>query len=123
MRGSRRRASAGVGATVVLWATCARASDPAEPRGFQDPYDLPEAPRPPTLPELTHPGIELTAESTLGVLRPNAEPTTGLRGSDVGAYVQRFSFEWPIALRRFFVGATYEFAAAEPPGDVTSSAL
>jgi hypothetical protein len=30
--------------------------------------------------------------------------------------VQRFGFEWPVALRRFFVGATYEFAAAVPPG-------
>jgi hypothetical protein len=99
---------------VVFWAIGARADSPPA-AGFVDPYDLPDAPRPPTLPELTHPGIELTGESTLGVLRPNVD-ATGQRPSDVGAYVQRFSLEWPIALRRFFVGATYEIAAAAPPG-------
>ncbi len=111
----RMAASSPIAISVGLWALLARA-DPAPAPVFIDPYDLPDAPRPPTLPELTHPGIELTTESTFGVLRPNVDPATGQRPSSVGAYVQRFSFEWPIAFRRFFVGASYEIAAAEPPG-------
>jgi hypothetical protein len=108
-----KRRALGAGAGFVIWAALAHADPPPNPV-FIDPYDLPDAPRPPTLPELTHPGIELTVESTFGVLRPNID-SAGQRPSDTGAYVQRFSLEWPIALRRFFVGATYEIAAAVPP--------
>jgi hypothetical protein len=94
----------------LLLAASASAADDKAPL-FVDPYDLPDAPRPPTLPELTHKDAEVTGESTFGVLYPNTPNTpNGV------AYVQRFSLEWPIALRRFFVGATYEYAAAEPPG-------
>jgi hypothetical protein len=99
----------GLLAAILLLASTAYADDPP-PSVFADPYDLPDAPRPPTLPELTHKDVEVTGESTFGVLYPN---TPG--APDHGVYVQRFSLEWPLALRRFFVGATYEYAAAEPP--------
>jgi hypothetical protein len=82
-----------------------------------DPYELPRAPRPPTLPELTHSDIEGTLESTLGVLTP-ATP-----GNDVVTFVQRFGAEYPIAGRRLFVGANYELAAGEPPGGGATKAV
>lgn len=72
---------------------------------FDDPYDVPFAPRPPTLPELTHSEIEGTLETTEGAIIP----TPG--GVWTHAYVQRFAVEVPLALRRWYVGASYELAA------------
>ncbi len=109
----RRPRSLGVRAApscvlLLTLATPASAADPGA-SSFNDPYDLPETPRPPTLPELTHPGVEATTESTAGILTPP-------RGSDVVSVVQRFNFEVPFNARRWFLGATYEFAGGEPPG-------
>ncbi len=74
---------------------------------FDDPYRVPAAPRPPTLPELTHAETEATLEATAGAILPNA-------GGDVThAYVQRLALELPVGLRRWYVGATYELAAAD----------
>ena len=78
-------------------------------KAFDDPYDLPEAPRPPTLPELTHPEVEGTIEETVGALTPAA-------GATVGTMVQRANVEIPLAARRWFLGSTYEIAGGEPPG-------
>jgi hypothetical protein len=77
----------------------------AQERAFDDPYDLPDAPRPPTLPELTHPEIEATLETTAGAILPNpgGQPTHG--------YVQRLAVEAPIGPRRWFLGVDYEVAA------------
>jgi hypothetical protein len=102
----------------LLFATGRASADAPTPppRAFVDPYDLPDAPRPPTLPELTHPDVEITGESTFGILRPSVDAETGARPGDVGVYVQRFSLEWPLGLRRLFVGGTYELAAGVPPG-------
>jgi hypothetical protein len=115
-----RRGSAAGGALACTLFVAGRARpDPTPPHAFIDPYDLPDAPRPPTLPELTHPDVELTGESTFGVLHPSVDAETGVRPPDVGAYVQRFSLEWPLGIRRLFVGGTYELAAAVPPGGGT----
>lgn len=73
---------------------------------FDDPYDVPPASRPPTLPELTHSEVEATLETTAGALLPATRD-----GSPRQAYVQRFGVEVPLGLRRWFVGATYELAA------------
>ncbi len=77
----------------------------AQSAQFSDPYDVPDAPRPPTLPELTHSGIEGTLETTEGALIPNAG------GVFTHAYVQRLAVEAPLALRRWYLGASYELAA------------
>jgi hypothetical protein len=80
---------------------------------FDDPYDLPPAPRPPVLPELTHPDLEATLESTLRALTPRAgapqTPDCDVCASRF-AYVQRVGVEIPLALRRVFVGMNYEAA-------------
>jgi hypothetical protein len=74
---------------------------------FDDPYRVPSVPRPPTLPELTHAETEATLEATGGAILSNG-------GGDVThAYVQRFALEVPVGLRRWYVGATYELAAAD----------
>jgi hypothetical protein len=86
----------------------AHASSPAHAAGkaFDDPYDLPPVPRPPTLLELTHPKIEGTLEATAGAILSNA-------GGEIShAYVQRLNVEVPLGLRRWYVGANYEFAAS-----------
>jgi len=72
---------------------------------FEDPYDLPTAPRPPTLPELTHGDPEATLETTVGALLPAPG------GALAHAYVQRIGLETPIGPRRWYVGADYELAA------------
>jgi hypothetical protein len=106
-------------AAIAVFSTAARADDPVTAAPFDDPYDLPLAPRPPTLPELTHPDVELALETTVGILTPNRDAVTGLRPNNVAAYVQRIGIEAPIGARRWFLGATYELAAGEPPGGGT----
>jgi hypothetical protein len=107
MRGLRR---------IATWIAAALTSAPtarAEP--FEDPYDLPEAPRPPTLPELTHRDAEATMESTIGVVYPKDAVSGWTR--PVGEFVQRANVDVPIGLRRLFAGATYEgMLGVDPSG-------
>ncbi|HLK36775.1 MAG TPA: hypothetical protein VKU41_08495 [Polyangiaceae bacterium] len=89
-----------VGVVLTLLATpCA-----ADGAAFDDPYDVPAAPRPPTLPELTHREIEGTLEETAGAILPNPG------GQIAHAFVQRLAIEVPLGLRRWFLGAGYEVA-------------
>jgi hypothetical protein len=82
-----------------------------------DPYDVPLAPRPPTLPELTHADYEVSGESTVGVVAPSAGNAIGHGAADVVSIVQRLGAEVPVdSHRRFYVGGTYEMAAGSPPG-------
>lgn len=75
-------------------------------RAQRDPYDVPRAPRPPTLPELTHAEMEATLEETAGaILQPAG-------GGVTHAYVQRIALELPLSQRRWYVGAAYELAGA-----------
>ncbi len=98
--GGRLALAAALASAVVLRPPPAR----AQTGMFDDPYAVPKAPRPPTLPELTHPEIEGTVDLTEGALIPNAG------GVWTHAYVERFNVEVPLALRRWYVGATYELA-------------
>jgi hypothetical protein len=77
---------------------------------FDDPYDVPTAPRPPTLPELTHSELEATLETSAGAILPT-RGTSGAHG-----YVQRLAVEVPVALRRWFVGLEYEVATGDAQG-------
>jgi hypothetical protein len=98
-------AASSAGLAVLAAAANARAAPT-----FDDPYDVPDAPRPPTLPELTHPDIEATLETTAGALVPNPG------GVITHAYVQRIGLEVPLGLRRWFVGAAYDVAAGTAGG-------
>ncbi len=95
---------------MVLAAALGAAPASAEDRLFEDPYDVPAAPRPPTLPELTHSEVEATFEGTAGAILPNPG------GDRTHGYVQRLSLEVPLGLRRWFVGSDYELAAAGAAG-------
>jgi hypothetical protein len=99
-------------ATVTLCVAAAASIVAASPRAlaaggpFDDPYSVPTSPRPPTLPELTHSETEGTLEATAGAILPSAG------GAATHAYVQRVAVEVPLGLRRWYVDATYELAAA-----------
>jgi hypothetical protein len=104
-----------VAAIVVLGGAVTPARALADGAVFNDPYDVPPAPRPPTLPELTHSEPEGTLESTAGAILPNGG------GGITHAYVQRFTVEEPLGLRRWYIGANYELAAGS--GKVVSGNL
>jgi hypothetical protein len=91
---------------LIAWPTALAAVARAQPAPFADPYDVPRAPRPPTLPELTHAEMEATLEETAGaILQPAG-------GGVTHAYVQRVALELPLSQRRWYVGAAYELAGA-----------
>ena len=102
--GHALRLAAGHAVGLASVATPAGPAPFADVRAFDDPYALPAAPRPPTLPELTHPEKEATLELTAGAILPNAG------GATTHAYVQRLSLEVPVGSRRWYVGADYEVA-------------
>src|SRR5262249_17518968 len=88
---------------AVLFAVAAQhaaaSSAFAQLTAYPDPYDVPRAPRPPTLPELTHAEMEATLEETAAaILQPAG-------GGATHAYVQRIALEVPLAHRRWYVGA------------------
>ena len=94
-------------------------STPVHAEPFDDPYDLPSAPRPPTLPELTHPDLEATIESTGGSLtrREGATPSPSCDACTARfAFVQRLAIEIPLGPRRWFVGTSYELAGGGHTG-------
>src|SRR5258706_1069522 len=93
-------------APAGLWARTARATSTSD-----DPYDLPDAPRSIELPELTHPDVEWTSVSSIGGVA-KTDPLKG--GHTTPAFTQRIAPEVPIASRRWFAGATYEFAGGTP---------
>ena len=76
-----------VGCCVASPAGGARADEAV----FDDPYDVPRAPRPPTLPELTHSELTATLETTAGAILPEPGPGAYRRT----AYVQRLGVEVP----------------------------
>lgn len=120
----RRRVERGaaVALAVLGRSTIALAAPPALPSNPQiaDPYDVPLAPRPPTLPELTHKDYEISGETTLGVVTPSLVKALDYSSNEVACIVQRLAVEVPLdRRRRFYVGGTYEVAAGSPPGGGT----
>jgi hypothetical protein len=108
-----------VAASLVLLARLTHADLPPLPPNPQilDPYDIPLAPRPPTLPELTHHDYEVSGETTFGVITPNVLKALEVSSSDVAVLVQRLAAEAPLdRRRRFYLGGSYEMAAGSPPG-------
>jgi hypothetical protein len=101
-------------AVLAAWAWLMVAAPAYGATPFEDPYDLPEAPRPPTLPELTHRDIEATFESTVGAVYPKAEAAPGWT-KGAAEFVQRLNVEVPLSARRWFVGSTYESTLGADP--------
>jgi hypothetical protein len=73
---------------------------------MRDPYELPDAPRSLSLPELTHPGWEWTTTTAIGAVRTS--------GYDSPEMLERIGVEAPVGPRRWYVGLAYEAAYGAP---------
>ena len=74
-----------------------------------DPYALPDAPAPPTLPDLTHRGLAASLDSTFASIAENQHPDGSTGGRSLG-WTERFEFEHALALRRWYVGVSEQTA-------------
>lgn len=105
--------------TAALGTLAALALPACVAGNLEDPRSLPEAPRPTTMAELTHPDGEGTIEETAGVVSPRGNGDTG----HVGVSVARIAVEQPVYSRLVFVGGTYEAAYGEPSAPTKSKIL
>ncbi|HKQ68980.1 MAG TPA: hypothetical protein VJT73_06565 [Polyangiaceae bacterium] len=102
---------------VALWTAAALAfagragAQMVTPRSEEsiDPYDLPDAPAPPTLPDLTHRALTASLESTFASIRANALPDGSEPGRSFG-WTERLEFEQALSLRRWYVGLSEQIA-------------
>jgi hypothetical protein len=96
-----------VRALTVTLAACALV--PAVARADKttyDPYAIPDAPRALSLPELTHPGLEMTSTTAIGAV------TT--LGHDSPEMLERIGAEAALDRRRWYVGVAYEAGYGTP---------
>jgi len=103
-RGEGARAALAAALVVAAWGAPAGAS------GIDDLHAVPDAPRAPSLPELTHPDGEASIELTSGASWPRATSPLG----HVPVHVARIAAEQPIGGRHFFAGGAYEGALGAP---------
>ncbi len=112
-----RAASLGVSCAALVASAPARAAGPGllYDYDFVDLYALPDAPAPPSLPDLTHRALAVSLETTFGSIRSNAGEA-GESPSRSAAWIERLEVERAVAMRRFYVGGAFEVAAGSPPG-------
>jgi hypothetical protein len=96
--------------------TAAAVPDAREPREahdshdpYRDPYQLPDAPRALSLPELTHPGIEWTTTTAIGSLV--------VGGHNAPEILERIGVEAALGPRRWYLGLAYEAGYGAPAMD------
>jgi hypothetical protein len=77
-------------------------------------YSVPDAPAPPSLPDLTHRALWLGAETSIASIKPH-DAITGPQPRQA-AWVQRVEAEYAVSQRRWYLGAAYEAAYGKPPG-------
>jgi hypothetical protein len=80
-----------------------------------DPYALPDAPAPPTLPDLTHRALAVSVESTFASIRANARPDGSYPDRSFG-WNERFELEQALSIRRWYAGMSEQLAFGEPSG-------
>ncbi len=68
-----------------------------------DPYQVPDAPAPPTLPDLTHRAVMLSLETNFASVAPN-DRLDGSNPGRVGVGLARLDAEAAVANRRWYVG-------------------
>lgn len=81
-----------------------------------DPYALPDAPAPPTLPDLTHRGLAASLDSTFASIGANPRDDGVVPGRSFG-WTERLELEHALALRRWYVGVSEQLALGRTPGD------
>ena len=100
-------------ATLLLSAraTMAQVSLPGdEPT---DPYALPDAPAPPTLPDLTHRALAASLENTFASIQ-NSAPSDGARPGRSFGWMERLEVEQALSIRRWYVGVAEQVALGNP---------
>lgn len=103
-----------IGFVVLALAHTAAAAEPL-PAGddVTDPYALPDAPAPPTLPDLTHRALAMSVENTFASIHANPRPD----GSDPGrsfGWNERIEVEQAVSIRRWYVGVSEQLALGKP---------
>jgi len=78
-----------------------------------DPYALPDAPAPPSLPDLTHRALAASMELTFASIRNSAGVAES--GRTLGV-IERLEFEQALSIRRWYLGAAHEIAGGAPSG-------
>jgi hypothetical protein len=78
-----------------------------------DPYALPDAPAPPTLPDLTHRALAVSLESTFASIHGNPLPDGTDPGRSFG-WNERIEAEQAVSIRRWYVGVSEQLALGRP---------
>ncbi len=76
------------------------------------PYQLPDAPAPPSLPDLTHRALALSLEATVASVQPPAD-ATGHQPDRVGVWIGRLEAEMALSNRRWYLGLAQEVARGQ----------
>lgn len=76
------------------------------------PYQLPDAPAPPTLPDLTHRAVALSIEATVASVQPPAD-AQGATPDRVGVWIGRLEAEAALSNRRWYLGLAQEIARGQ----------
>src|SRR5258706_15180730 len=110
----------GMASAIAAFASAASAQStvPATYPGTDDatnPYALPDAPAPPTLPDLTHRALALSLESTFASIRGNVLPNGFDPGRSFG-WNERLEVEQAMSIRRWYVGVAEQLALGRPAG-------
>jgi hypothetical protein len=90
-------------------------TSPADGDDPTDPYALPDAPAPPTLPDLTHRALAVSLDSTFASIHGNA----GADGVDPGrsfGWNERIEAEQAVSIRRWYVGVSEQLALGKSNG-------
>ncbi|MFO0759462.1 MAG: hypothetical protein U0359_23425 [Byssovorax sp.] len=103
-RAGRIAAALALGLSLVAAPGSLRAEDRAA---------LLDAPAPPTLPALAHPGLNYTFEYTAAAIAPSEEGSTGARAF---AWFAHNEVELPVESRKWYIGAAHDIAAGAVPG-------
>jgi hypothetical protein len=105
----------GWGAALSLTSQVAAAQIPV-PSGDEptDPYALPDAPAPPTLPDLTHRALAASLESTFASIHGNTLQSGADPGRSFG-WNERIEAEQAVSIRRWYVGVSEQLALGRPP--------
>jgi hypothetical protein len=78
-----------------------------------DPYALPDAPAPPTLPDLTHRALAASFENTFASIQNAGRAGDAPLGRTFG-WMERFEVEQALSIRRWYVGVAEQVALGNP---------
>jgi hypothetical protein len=100
-------------ATLILLARAGSAQVALPGDEPTDPYALPDAPAPPTLPDLTHRALAASLENTFASIQ-NAAPADEARPGRSFGWMERLEVEQALSIRRWYVGVGEQVALGNP---------